>query len=173
MLDKARKDDLSSLGCNTHNEDDTEFLYKSPFERMLISPVWRVLGRRLVVLRTGDCAALLLDEDIRDEVVNYGGADLRIRAGPEDHPRCGQNLECVQHTFGAHFVARYATRLKKSRCLEGFRARRLSHAMHDEVAMGTDGMGMDDAYRSTSHSAVGGRGDTLELIEPILNWYMR
>lgn len=49
---------------------------------MLIVFVGRVIGGRNIVGDASSWEGFLLDKDIGDEAVNYGGADGRVRLGP-------------------------------------------------------------------------------------------
>ena len=58
--------------------------------------ITRVTQSGLSALSAGS-RALLLDEDVADEVIYHHGADWRISPRPDDDSRGRQDFECVQH----------------------------------------------------------------------------
>lgn len=89
----------------TYNEDETEFLDKSPFEGVLVSLVRGVACSGERVPGAGG-RNLLLNKYIGDEAVDDGGAHGGVGAGPEDDARGCENLKSVEHCGGGRATSR-------------------------------------------------------------------
>lgn len=68
--------------ARTYNEYEPQFLYRRPFDRMLIVLVWWVIRSGHVLSGPSSWQTALFDENIRDEAVNDRWADRGVGLGP-------------------------------------------------------------------------------------------
>jgi hypothetical protein len=82
----------------TYNKDQAQFFNCCPLQCMLIMLVWRVVCGRDIIGDPSSRKRPLFNEDIRNETVDDRWACWRIRPGPQNDTRSGENLKRVEHS---------------------------------------------------------------------------